>query len=66
MENSCHSLSNLVIFLYSDEVRRQLNYCVRDGLVQFIKKVGHKGSKTGVVQEGYKLPPKMVCILFYF
>jgi len=66
VENSCHSLSNLVIFFYSDEVRRQLNHCVRDGLVRLIKRVGFKGSKIGVEQEGYRLPQNMVCIMFFF
>ncbi|PNF16454.1 Zinc finger MYND domain-containing protein 11 [Cryptotermes secundus] len=39
-----------------DEVRRQLNHCVRDGLVRLIKRMGVKGSKIGVEQEGYRLP----------
>ncbi|KAK7791097.1 hypothetical protein R5R35_000516 [Gryllus longicercus] len=39
-----------------DEVRRQLNHCVRDGLLRLIKRVGYKGSKIGVEQEGYRLP----------
>ena len=65
MENSCYSSSNLVIYFYSDEVRRQLNHCVRDGLVRLIKRVGFKGSKIGVEQEGYRLPQNMVCIVFF-
>jgi hypothetical protein len=63
VENLCHLLSNISIF-YSDEVRRQLNHCVRDGLVRLIKRVGFKGSKIGVEQEGYRLPQNMVCIMF--
>lgn len=43
-----------------DEVRRQLNHCVRDGLVLLIKRVGFKGSKIGVEQEGYRLPQNML------
>lgn len=39
-----------------DEVRRQLNHCVRDGLLRLIKRVGYKGSKIGIEQEGYRLP----------
>ncbi|XP_069700462.1 zinc finger MYND domain-containing protein 11 isoform X2 [Periplaneta americana] len=39
-----------------DEVRRQLNHCVRDGLIRLIKRMGYKGSKIGVEQEGYRLP----------
>jgi hypothetical protein len=63
VENSCHCLTSL--FFYSDEVRRQLNHCVRDGLVRLIKRVGFKGSKIGVEQEGYRLPQNMVCIVFF-
>ncbi|XP_060856969.1 zinc finger MYND domain-containing protein 11-like [Metopolophium dirhodum] len=40
----------------SEEVERQLNYCVRDGLLILTKKVGIKGSKAGVETKGYKLP----------
>ncbi|XP_021930541.1 zinc finger MYND domain-containing protein 11-like isoform X2 [Zootermopsis nevadensis] len=43
-----------------DEVRRQLNHCVRDGLVRLIKRMGFKGSKIGVEQEGYRLPQNML------
>ncbi|XP_008187263.1 zinc finger MYND domain-containing protein 11 [Acyrthosiphon pisum] len=39
-----------------EEVGRQLNYCVRDGLLILTKRVGNKGSKAGVETEGYKLP----------
>ncbi|XP_063229877.1 zinc finger MYND domain-containing protein 11-like isoform X2 [Bacillus rossius redtenbacheri] len=39
-----------------EETRRQLNYCVRDKLIRVIERVGSKGSKIGVKQEGYKLP----------
>ncbi|XP_014274946.1 zinc finger MYND domain-containing protein 11 isoform X2 [Halyomorpha halys] len=38
-----------------EEVSRQLQYCVRDGLLLVRKSKGSKGSK-GVEQEGYKLP----------
>lgn len=41
---------------------RQINYCVRDGLLKVIKKVGSKGSKIGVEQEGYKLPEDKVSV----
>lgn len=54
-------LTNLQITL-SDEVGRQINYCVRDGLLKVIKKVGSKGSKIGIEQEGYKLPEDKVSI----
>ncbi|XP_065223247.1 zinc finger MYND domain-containing protein 11 isoform X2 [Planococcus citri] len=47
--NRTHNVSD-------DEVGRQINYCVRDGLLKVIKKVGSKGSKCGIEQEGYKLP----------
>lgn len=47
-----------------DEVRRQLNHCVRDGLVRLIKRMGFKGSKIGVEQEGYRLPQDTVCISY--
>ena len=59
-----HCLTSF-FFFYSDEVRRQLNHCVRDGLVRLIKRVGFKGSKIGVEQEGYRLPQNMVCIVFF-
>ncbi|XP_039278814.1 zinc finger MYND domain-containing protein 11 [Nilaparvata lugens] len=39
-----------------EEVVRQLGYCVRDGLLEQVKRKGFKGSKVGVEQEGYKLP----------
>ncbi|RZF42237.1 hypothetical protein LSTR_LSTR004386 [Laodelphax striatellus] len=39
-----------------EEVVRQLGYCVRDGLLEQVKRMGFKGSKVGVEQEGYKLP----------
>ncbi|XP_071447495.1 zinc finger MYND domain-containing protein 11 [Hetaerina americana] len=39
-----------------DEVKRQLMYCVRDGLIRLSKRLGCKGSKIGVPQEGYRLP----------
>ncbi|XP_050532952.1 zinc finger MYND domain-containing protein 11-like isoform X2 [Daktulosphaira vitifoliae] len=44
----------------SEEVGRQLNYCVRDGLLILTKRVGNKGSKVGVETEGYKLPEEKV------
>jgi hypothetical protein len=56
-----HSLYNTSI-LHSDEVRRQLNHCVRDGLVRLIKRMGFKGSKIGIEQEGYRLPQDTVCM----
>lgn len=44
-----------------DEVRRQLSYCVRDGLIRLVKRLGYKGKKMGVEQESYRLPkPKML------
>jgi len=43
-----------------EEVGRQLNYCVRDGLLILTKRVGNKGSKAGVETEGYKLPEEKV------
>lgn len=50
-------ISNLIIV---EEVGRQLNYCVRDGLLILTKRVGNKGSKVGVETEGYKLPEEKV------
>lgn len=47
--NRTHNVSD-------DEVGRQINHCVRDGLLKVIKKIGTKGSKMGLEQEGYKLP----------
>lgn len=44
----------------TEEVGRQLNYCVRDGLLILTKKVGIKGSKVGVETEGYRLPEEKV------
>lgn len=40
-----------------EEVTRQLNYCVRDGLLHLTKRVGIKGSKAGIETESYNLPP---------
>ena len=49
----------------TEDVERQLNYCVRDGLLILTKRVGNKGSKAGVETEGYKLPEEKVCYLSY-
>lgn len=49
---------------FLEEVTRQLNYCVRDGLLQIIKRIGFKGSKVGVETEGYKIPTDEV-VIFY-
>jgi len=46
-------------------VERQLNHCVRDGLLILTTRVGNKGSKTGVETKGYKLPEEKVCNLSY-
>lgn len=43
-----------------EEVRRQVGYCVRDGLLKHFKRVGIKGKKTGVEQEGYQVPAELV------
>lgn len=50
---------------FLEEVTRQLNYCVRDGLLQIIKRIGFKGSKVGVETEGYKIPTDEVVHYFY-
>lgn len=63
----CLKYMEIVKFIYfSDEVGRQINYCVRDGLLKVIKKIGSKGSKVGIEQEGYKLPDDKVRSEFYF
>lgn len=50
---------------FTDEVRRQLSYCVRDGLIRLVKRVGYKGTKIGVEQESYRLPkPKILVSLW--
>ena len=36
------------------ETARQIDYAIRDNLVNIIKRVGHKGSKTGVEQESHR------------
>jgi len=46
----------------ADEVIRQLGYCVRDGLVRHVKRIGYKGAKTGVEQESYRLPKPKVLV----
>jgi len=56
--------SKLIILYSTEEVGRQLNYCVRDGLLILTKRVGNKGSKAGVETEGYKLPEEKVSDLF--
>ncbi|XP_075212466.1 zinc finger MYND domain-containing protein 11 [Lycorma delicatula] len=43
-----------------EEVVRQLGYCVRDGLLEQVKRIGFKGSKIGIEQEGYKLPHEKI------
>lgn len=54
------NLFELFILYCTEEVGRQLNYCVRDGLLILTKRVGNKGSKAGVETEGYKLPEEKV------
>ncbi|EEB12129.1 zinc finger protein MYND domain-containing protein, putative [Pediculus humanus corporis] len=39
-----------------EEVTRQLNHCVRDGLIEITKRTISKGNYIGSEQEGYKLP----------
>lgn len=39
-----------------EEVVRQLNHCVRDGLIEITKRTINKGTYVGSEQEGYKLP----------
>lgn len=39
-----------------EEVIRQLNHCVRDGLIEITKRTISKGNYVGSEQEGYKLP----------
>ncbi|CAH1395785.1 unnamed protein product [Nezara viridula] len=39
-----------------EEVSRQLQYCVRDGLLLVKKSKGSKGAKLGIEQEVYRLP----------
>lgn len=39
-----------------DEVTRQLNHCVRDGLIEVTKRTVSKGNHAGSEQEWYKLP----------
>ncbi|CAH1788122.1 unnamed protein product [Owenia fusiformis] len=38
------------------ECETELDYAVKDGLVMNYKMIGSKGVKTGIEQEGYKLP----------
>ena len=38
------------------ECRRQLNYVVDDGFIVEYTALGCKGSRTGLEQEGYKIP----------
>merc|ERR1719376_295245 len=42
--------------LSPQETARQIDYAIRDNLVNIIKRVGHKGSKTGVEQESHRIP----------
>jgi hypothetical protein len=65
VEILCNLLHDTSIF-HSDEVRRQLNHCVRDGLVRLVKRMGFKGSKIGIEQEGYCLPQNTVCLFHVF
>lgn len=53
-------LFSTIILCFTEEVGRQLNYCVRDGLLTLTKRVSNKGSKAGVETEGYKLPEEKV------
>lgn len=45
--------------LNATDVERQLNFSVRDELVNVKKSVGFKGSKVGVEQEGYRIPEEI-------
>ncbi|XP_042241533.1 zinc finger MYND domain-containing protein 11-like, partial [Homarus americanus] len=40
----------------SDEVEKHLEECASDNLIAVTRKVGQKGSKVGVEQEGFRLP----------
>ena len=40
----------------SDELERHLEECAADNLIAITRKVGQKGSKVGVEQEGFRLP----------
>ncbi|XP_050418210.1 zinc finger MYND domain-containing protein 11 [Patella vulgata] len=42
--------------VHEPEVQKQLNLAVKDGLIIHYTAIGSKGSKTGVEQEGYKIP----------
>ncbi|XP_069973413.1 zinc finger MYND domain-containing protein 11 isoform X1 [Penaeus vannamei] len=40
----------------SDEVEKHLEECASDNLIAVTRKVGQKGSKVGIEQEGFRLP----------
>ena len=41
---------------FSDEVEKHLEECASDNLIAVTRKVGQKGSKVGIEQEGFRLP----------
>jgi len=40
-----------------DEVERQLNFAVADGLVSVYRAVANKGNNAGAEQDGYRIQP---------
>lgn len=42
--------------LSADEVEKHLEECASDNLIAVTRKVGQKGSKVGIEQEGFRLP----------
>lgn len=51
------SLSHFdIIFSHIDKVEKHLDECTLDNLIIVSRKVGQKGSKVGVEQEGFRLP----------
>lgn len=49
----------------ADEVEKHLEECASDNLIAVTRKVGQKGSKVGIEQEGFRLPtpPVNICVV---
>lgn len=49
---------------FTDEVEKHLEECASDNLIAVTRKVGQKGSKVGIEQEGFRLPTPPVSTFY--
>lgn len=53
-----------IVFDILDKVEKHLDECTLDNLIIVSRKVGQKGSKVGIEQEGFRLPSPPVSLLY--